>query len=175
MEPSRLRGFLRYGSGGKAFHRHYKTFARLLPQAATHLLDIYDGDPRLIWRNQRDVEEVRRRLDAIPAVGPALARMAVLILARNYGLLGGKRARQQLDVKPDVQVTRVFRRSGLVQLGATDDDVVEAARALAPDFPAALDAPAWDIGRTWCRPRQPQCSACPLRMPCPQLGVRARI
>jgi hypothetical protein len=62
MESRRLRGFLRFGNGGAAFHRHYKTFARLLPQAARHVLKQYRGDPRRIWRSRRDVGEIRDRL-----------------------------------------------------------------------------------------------------------------
>lgn len=171
MEPRRLRGFLRYGYGGKAFHHYYKKFARLLPGAAGHLLENYGGDPRRIWNNQRDVAEVRRRLEEIPAIGPALARMAVRILAHEHGLLGGKKACRQLDVKPDIHVRRVFVRTGLIQKGATDAVLVESARQLAPDFPASLDAPSWDIGRNWCRPKQPSCSDCPLCGTCPRLGV----
>jgi endonuclease-3 len=170
MEPVRLRGFLRYGYGGNALHRHYKTFARLLPAAAEHLLENYDGDPRRIWNDQRDIAEVRRRLEVIPTIGPALARMAVLILARDHGLLGGKKARAQLDVKPDIHVQRVFQRTGLIPKGASPSDVVDVARDLAPDFPAALDAPAWEIGRQWCRPSRPMCSECPLGEICPRLG-----
>jgi hypothetical protein len=81
MERTRLKGFLRYGFGGKAFHRHYKTFARLLPQAAGHILEKYEGDPRRIWNGRRNIEEVRSLLDAVPTIGSALAKMAVLILA----------------------------------------------------------------------------------------------
>ncbi len=172
MEPSRLRGFLRYGYGGQAFHRHYKTFARLLPQAAEHLLTRYRGDPRRIWNNQREVDQVRRRLDLIPTIGPGLARMAVLILARDHGLLGGKKARPHLDVKPDIHVRRVFQRAGLIPQGAPLQAVVEAARQLAPDFPASLDAPAWEIGRSWCGPKRPKCAECPIHRDCPRVGIR---
>jgi endonuclease III len=171
MDPPRLRGFLRYGYGGDAFHRFYKTFARLLPEAAEHLLENYEGDPRRIWNNQRDVGKVSLPLDEIPGIGPALAKMAVLILAREHGLLGGKKACRQLDVKPDVQVRRVFQRTGLIQEGATDAELVESARELAPDFPASLDASSWEIGRNWCRPKRPSCSECPLYGVCPQVGV----
>ncbi len=170
LEPVRLRGFLRYGYGGVAFHRHYKTFARLLPQAANHILENYGGDPRRIWNGQRDTEIVRNRLDDIPAIGGALAKMAVLILARNHGLLGGRTARRQLDVKPDIHVQRVFRRAGFVER-ASPDEVVQAARRLSPDFPASLDAPAWEIGSKWCRPQRPRCSECPLDKTCPRIGV----
>jgi len=171
MEPVRLRGFLRYGYGGKAFHRHYKTFSNLLPQAANHLLELYSGDPRKIWNNQTDVQKVKKRLEEIPGIGPALANFAVLCLARDYGLLGGKKARQQLDVKPDMHVQRVFYRAGLVPRGAKPQDVVNAARQLAPDFPASLDVPAWDIGRNWFRPRHPGCLECPIGGVCPRVGL----
>lgn len=172
MDEARLRGFLRYGFGGYAFHRHYRTFARLLPEAGEHLLTNYEGDPRRIWNGQRDVAEVQRALDDIPAVGPALAKMAVLILARKHGLLGGKKASKQLDVKPDVHVCRVFQRSGLMSQGAPPQSAVDAARSLAPDFPASLDAPAWDIGRQWCRPQRPACGECPIGGVCPRVGLR---
>lgn len=172
MDASRLRGFLRYGYGGQAFHRHYKTFARLLPQASEHILEHYQGDPRKIWNNQRDVNEVRNRLDSIPAIGPGLARMAVLILAREHGRLGGRKARRQLDPKPDVHVRRVFQRVGLIEPGWSMNAVIEAARDLAPDFPGSLDAPAWEIGRNWCRPSRPHCDECPVSAVCPRVGIR---
>jgi len=66
--------------------------------------------------------------------------MAVLHLARNDGLLGGKKTRKQLDVEPVVHVRRVFFRTGLVRKGASLEDVVNVARQLAPDFPASMDA-----------------------------------
>lgn len=171
MDPTRLRGFLRYGYGGKAFHRHYKTFARLLPLAAKHMLANYGGDPRKIWNNQRDVNKVRSRLDSVPTIGPGLARMAVLILAREHGRLGGKKARQQLDPKPDVHVHRVFQRSGLVPKKSSWESIVMVARKLAPDFPGSLDAPAWEIGKSWCRPTRPKCKSCPLTTSCPRVGI----
>src|SRR6266542_4268509 len=158
MEAKRLRGFLRFGNGGKSFHRHYRTYARMLPQSAEHLLNEYGGDPRRIWNGIRDVEQVRRRLEAIPGIGPALSRMAVLILARNYGLLGGRKACKQLEPKPDIHVRRVFLRTGLVERKAAFDDIVAVAQLLAPDFPASLDAPAWQIGAAWCRPRKASCA-----------------
>jgi len=171
MDQPRLRGYLRYGYGGKAFHRYYKTFTRLLPQAAEHIRDNYGGDPRRIWNNKRDIAKVKRSLDDIPGIGPGLANMAVLILARNHGLLGGKAARKQLDPKPDMQVRRVFTRTGLIRKGAPDESIIEVARELAPDFPAALDAPAWDVGQRWCKPSHPLCTECALGSVCQRIGV----
>jgi len=169
IEAKRLLGFLQYGYGGKAFHRYYKTLARQLPTAAQIILNSYNGDPRSIWNNQRDVEVVRERLEEIPGIGPALSRMAVLILATTYGLLGGKQSLPQVDIKPDVQVMRVFRRSGLIAPKATESEAIKIARLLNPEFPAELDPPSWEIGQKWCRPTSPKCSDCPISVECPKL------
>lgn len=170
MDGRRLRGLLHHGYGGKAYHRYHTVLARRLPTAAGQILSEYDGDPRRIWNGKRDVIVVRRRLDAIAGIGPQLARMAVLILARDYGLLGGRRARRFLEPKVDVHVRRVFRRCGLVEPRCSDRDVTDAARLLAPDYPASLDGPAWEIGQKWCRPRGPKCDECGIGDVCPRLG-----
>lgn len=164
-----LRGFLRYGFGGKAFHRHYNVFSKLLPKAAQHILDNYKGDPRRIWNGQRDVAGVRQRLENIPAIGSSLSRMAVLIWARNYGFLGGRAALRQLDIKPDVHVLRVFSRTTLISPFAKKEEAIAVARKLNPSFPARLDAPAWEIGRTWCHKTGPNCKECPLGDVCKKI------
>lgn len=174
MERHRLTGFLRYGYGGKAFHRHYKTYARQLPMAAAHVLEHYEGDPRRLWNNTRDVVKVRDRMDALPGVGMALARMAVLMLARDYGVLGGHAALPHLDVKPDIHVMRVFRRCGLIGRRGTRNEAVAIAQTLHPRYPGAFDAPAFNIGRTWCRPTKPNCAECPLTSACPRAGLTTR-
>jgi len=169
IEIDRLEGFLRYGFGGQAFHKLYKTFARQLPEAAKFLIEKYDGDPRNIWNNERELEQVRADLEEIPGIGPALSRMAVLILARNYGLLGGKNALPQLDIKPDIHVMRVFKRCGFIEKYDKINDAIAAAQQLYKEFPAALDAPALKIGQEWCRLTKRVCLNCPIGSVCPQL------
>lgn len=169
MERKRLLGFLRYGYGGSAFHRHYRTFARQLPKAASLIIKEFGGDPRRLWRAQRNIQQVRENLEKIPGIGPALSRMAVLNLARNYGLLGGRAALAELDIKPDIHVMRVFKRAGLISKNASTTEAIETARGLSRRYPAALDAPTWEIGREWCRPRKPSCNTCPISQECPKL------
>ena len=84
---------------------------------------------------------VRERLLEIPSIGTGIAEMALLILARNKGLIGGRKAKPQPNVKPDIHVRRVFIRAGLVEKGASDRDIINAASELAPDFPGSLGAP----------------------------------
>jgi endonuclease III len=96
--------------------------------------------------------------------------MAVEILARDLGK--PLRDMSGSDIAYDVHIRRVFLRTGLVER----DDVnlmVAAARALNPDRPEALDLPAWDIGRRWWRPVNPDCLACPLNHVCPRLIDKA--
>ena len=72
------------------------------------------------------------------------------------------------DIAFDVHVRRVFLRTGL----AERDDVshmVEVARALYPPRPGELDYPTWRVGRTWCRPENPDCDQCALGDVCPRL------
>jgi endonuclease III len=172
MDGRRLRGLLHHGYDGEAYHRFHSVLARRLPLAAAHIVNEYGGDPRRIWNGQRDVRAVRSRLDAIPGIGPQLASMAAFILARDYGLLGGRGGAGDHDVKVDVHVRRVFLRSGLVQPRCTDSAVRDAARLLAPRYPAALDPPAWDIGQRWCRPSRPKCTDCGIGDACPRVGLR---
>jgi endonuclease III len=95
--------------------------------------------------------------------------MAVEILTRTLGVelkdLSGN------DIAYDVHVRRVFLRTGLAERNDVNHMVV-AARALHPERPGALDSPAWDIGRRWCRPSNPDCPACPLNSAYPRLIER---
>lgn len=171
LEARRLRSFLRYGNGGKSFHIYWNQYTKQLKNAARFMLENYGGDPRKIWNGQKDVDTVRTRLEEIPGIGKAIANFGVLMLARNYGLIGGRKAKAQLDVKTDVHIRRVFRRAGLAPRNADDKAVIQAARELSPRYPAALDAPAWEIGRNWCRPSRPICSKCKLGKFCPRIGI----
>jgi endonuclease III len=98
--------------------------------------------------------------------------MAVEILERDLRVpltdLSGS------DIAYDVHVRRVFLRTGLVD----HDDInhmVAVARTLHPERPGALDNPAWDVGRRWCRTGVPDCVTCPLLVACPRLIKRGDV
>ena len=171
METPNLEGFMRYGWGGMSFHRHWQTMSKNLVGCADIIVEKYHGDPRKIWNNQHCVSLVRDRFEEFPGIGKALSRMAVLILVRNNGLIDGKKSLSKLDVKPDDLLKRVFERAGLVPSNPSFEDFLEVARQLSPNFPAALDAPAWVIGREFCKPHDPQCGDCPLDKLCPKIGL----
>ncbi len=155
-------------------HRFVKLVPDWLVQAAHIVLDLYGGDAGRLWSDTPTAVELRRRLEAFPGIGQKKAAMAVEILARDLGQ--PLRELTGSDVAYDVHLRRVFLRTGLAEHDDVDH-MVAVARALYPDRPGALDLPAWDVGRRWCRPVDPDCRACPLNMACPRLierGSRVR-
>jgi endonuclease III len=137
-----------------------------LVQAAQIVINQYQGDAARIWSDMPTAAVLRQRLERFPGIGQKKAAMAVEILARDLGV--PLREMDGRDIAYDVHVRRVFLRTGL----ASRDEVthmVAVARALHPQRPGALDSPAWDIGRRWCRPTEPDCATCPLNAACPRL------
>ena len=159
-----LHEFMKSGDGGKALHVYHGKMTDNLKWAAGLMLKEYDGDPREIWQRERkDVREVKRRFKEFHGIGEQLASMAVMILVRDYGKLGGPKSFSHLVPKEDVHTKRVFRRAGLTEGKQT---VVDAARELNPDFPAILDEPAWIIGQKYCFKSSPNCEQCPITEVC---------
>jgi len=105
----------------------------------------------------------QERLLAFDGIGRKKAVMTTEILMRHFGVnLLGKECGQ---VAYDIQVRRVFLRSGLAE--EDSPGAIEAAAAQAcPEAPGTIDLPAWLIGRETCRPRSPRCNECVLAGPC---------
>ncbi len=146
-----------------ALHRYVALIPEAVCLAASRVCDVYGGDAGRIWADGTPVAEVDRRLRQFKRIGQKKAAMAVEILLSKYGAdLPGL---EQTDIAYDVQVRRVFLRSGIVD---RDDqgDMVAAARRLQPDRPGFIDAAAWYIGRVWCRPTGPLCGDCPISHAC---------
>ncbi len=139
--------------------------ARTLSDAA-HLVMRFDasGDASAIWDGVSPLE-VQKRLESVYGIGPGIAHMVIRILRDDWEKFRGQE--REIDVKPDVHVMRVFKRTGLTPT-ENERKAVEAARELNPSFPGELDWPAWDIGINWCRPTNPLCSDCPLTAVCPK-------
>lgn len=153
-------------------HRFVNNVPTWLVQAAQIVLDQYGGDASRIWSDTPTATVLRQRLENFPGIAQKKAAMAVEILARTLGVplteMNGS------DIAYDVHVRRVFLRTGL----ASRDEVthmVAVARTLHPERPGALDLPAWDIGRRWCRPTEPDCPACPLAAACARLIHRGSL
>ena len=138
--------------------------AKTLSDAANLVCERFDGDAGAIWKNSSPAE-VEKTLQEIHGLGAGIASMAIRILHDEYGCFNGQE--RQIDIKPDVHLLRVFRRAGFID-DESEDRARKAARRLNPEFPGALDWPAWRIGQEWCRPTGPDCASCPLTSKCPK-------
>ena len=125
----------------------------------------YGGNAALIWEDEPSSAAVVYRFLEFKGVGPKIATMAANILARDFKIPFSDY--YSIDVSADVHVRRVFARLGLVPAAATNEQVIYRARALHPEFPGLLDFPVWEIGRTWCRPKRPDCASCYMSVVCP--------
>ncbi|MFU8890731.1 MAG: hypothetical protein ACNA76_03615 [Anaerosomatales bacterium] len=150
-------------------HRFKNTLPAWISSAARRLIDEYGGDATRIWPADAHVLDVTGRLAAFDGIGRKKAVMAVEILTRHYGVqLRGQECGQ---VAYDVQVRRVFLRSGLVARD-TREEIEAAAALICPQAPGTLDLAAWLIGRETCRPRRPLCDRCRLGAACPRrIGI----
>lgn len=146
-------------------HRFKETLPRWVSAAGAVLCERYDCDASLVWREGSTVLEVTERLSQFSGIGRKKAVMGAEILTRHFGVeLEGRECGQ---VAYDVQVRRVFLRSGLVDRDRRED-IEAVALSACPEAPGTLDLPAWLIGRETCRPREPRCDVCRLTGVCPR-------
>lgn len=146
-------------------HRFTDIMPQVFHAAVQHIATEYGGNASAIWLDRPSSARVVFRFLQFRGVGPKIATMATNILARNFKIPFADY--YSIDVSADVHVRRVFARLGLVKDGARLEDVIYCARALNPDFPGLLDFPAWEVGRKWCRPKQPLCDQCYMKPECP--------
>ncbi len=145
--------------------------ARTIISLARLVSDELNGDADKAWVG-KPVASVLGFLQRVYGVGPGIAAMTVRILI-DEGLYKPQHAElAQIDIKPDVHTTRVFYRCGLAS-SRDERDCKYAARTLHPEFPAKLDWPAWEIGRSYCHETNPLCATCPLDNVCPKQGFGA--
>jgi len=147
-------------------HRFKETLPAWICSAAGKLLSEFGGDAANIWPAGDSVVAVTERLSEFAGIGRKKAVMVAEILVRHFGVeLTG---RECGTVAYDVQVRRVFLRTGLVDVDSRDA-IEMAACAACPEAPGTLDLAAWLVGRETCRPRAPHCDECRLGGVCPRL------
>ena len=152
-----------------ALHRFPDDIGEAIWLAAQRIRDDYDADASRIWASEPPSAEIVARFLAFHGVGPKIATMAANILATGFHVPVSDR--YSIDVSVDVQVRRVMQRTGLVDVGASTEEFIYRARALSPEYPAAIDRACWDVGRTTCRPGAPDCGLCVVGTVCPRVGV----
>ena len=146
-------------------HRFADKMGDFFHAALRRIVQLYDSDASRIWRDKPSSADVVYRFLEFDGVGPKIASMAANILARTFKVPFADRF--SIDISADVHVRRVFERLGLTTADASVEQLIFRARGLCPEFPGLMDLPAWEIGRQWCRPPNPQCTACYLSSGCP--------
>ncbi len=127
-----------------------KTKAERLKKLSQHLVEKHNGE----------VPSTIEELTALPGVG---RKTANVVLGNAMGIVEG------LEV--DSHIARVSYRLGLTK--HTNPDKVE------QDLMQVLSKEAWvkythvakELGRKYCRPKNPKCSECPVNDLCPKIGV----
>jgi len=131
------------------------------------IVNEYNGQTQKLWEN-RSSKAVKATFERIYGVGPGIASMIILLLERWFKVYFEDIDHRNMDVKPDVHVIRVFQRLGFISEN-TSTAALNAARRLNPEFPGALDSPAWYIGRNWCTASMSRCDQCPVTEVCPKI------
>jgi len=132
----------------------YRNKSRAIKALSRMVLERFGGSLEFIYSTP--FEEARRILLSMPGVGPKTADVILLFCA----------GRPTLPV--DTHVNRVSKRLGLVPPNADYEGVRQ---ALQSHFPPKEYLPVHllfiELGRRYCRARNPLCKACPVRGLCP--------
>jgi len=146
-------------------HRFVDKMASCFYFAIQRINSQYDCDASRIWNGCPSSAIVVYRFLEFEGVGPKIATMAANILARDFKIQFSDY--YSIDISVDVHVRRVFGRLGLTPQDATAEQLIFRARGLHPKFPGILDFPAWEIGRNWCKSKNPLCKECSMSDLCP--------
>ncbi len=117
----------------------------------------FDGDARNIWKGE-SVFDVMCRLYYIGA-GEQIARMIVGALKDCKYLTG------RGDVKADVHICRVLGRASRGE-ALSPISVLALSRKMYPQDPWLLDWPLWELGRSKCDAKSPNCKTCEISRVC---------
>jgi len=147
--------------------RYVNAAPRTIQELTQIVIEEHKGNAEKIWLGKRS-SEVKRTFRSIYGVGPGIANLSVLLIEAAFGIQFDDLDRKQMDIKPDVHTKRVLYRLGVIDY--TDFDLaIRATRLMNPEYPGALDAPLWSIGRKWCFASNPDCSNCPMEKVCYKL------
>jgi uncharacterized HhH-GPD family protein len=70
----------------RALHRYPKAMAGRVQALCAALVETYDGDVTLVWRDAADGKELYSRLVALPGFGPQKAQIFTALLGKQRGV-----------------------------------------------------------------------------------------
>lgn len=155
-------------------HRFIDKMSECLYLGIQRIIRQYGGDASRIWCGNPPSGVVVNRFLEFKGIGPKIATMAVNILAREFKVPFSDYG--CIDISADVHIRRVFFRLGFCEQEPSVEQAIHRARELYPEFPGLIDFPCWEIGKNWCRARDPLCEQCYMKDLCRTANAgRARI
>ena len=145
-----------------ALHRYPSRMALYIYCAMNDIIKKYNSDANNIWLN-RKADEIVRLLEEFKGISHKKASLGTMLLIRDLGI--NICDKQNVDIAYDVHIRRTFLRIGLAQ-NDIQDEILESARKIYPEYPGKLTTAFWTIGRDYCRPTDPVCLICPLSQLC---------
>ncbi len=150
-----------------SLHRYPSRVSNALIEAAKLVVTKYNSDPSNIWNDKPTAKQLESRFDEFKLVSQKKASMAVRILVDWFDIpISGDKS--SIDISADRHVIRVLKRLSLIDK-EEPDRAIQAARELNPEYPGALDFPAWAIGIKWCKPKEADCGSCTMNDICPKV------
>lgn len=147
-------------------HRFNSLMADNFYYAVRKINDDYNKNAANIWKDKPSSALLVSKFLEFKGVGVKIATMAVNILARDFKI--PMKDHICIDISPDVQVKRVFKRIGFIPKNASNEELIYCARDMNPSYPGIFDLSAWEIGRRACRPQHVRCELCYLSKYCPK-------
>lgn len=151
----------------KKLHRFNDKMAEVFHAGISDIQKQYAGNAANIWKGKPSSSAVVYRFLNFKGSGIKISTMAANILARQFRVPFSDF--YSIDISPDVHIIRVMKRMGLVPSNANNDMIIYKARELNPEFPGIIDFSCWEIGRTWCKPRNPLCDKCIAKSKCEKI------
>lgn len=150
----------------KAIHRYPGMMARNIISACQRIQTAYSGSFSFLSMNARHILVVKRDLLSIKGIGEKKANLAILLLARDFGV--EFKGIDELPLAVDVHLYRVLRRSGYFgsDLVTVTCEANRRFKEKYSEFPAKLGLMLWLVGRRFCSESNPGCIACPLSAYC---------
>ena len=136
----------------------YKSKAKTIKQAATTILEKYNGTLKPIL--SLPLEEARKTLMQFPGVGTKTADVVLLFSAT------------QPTIPVDTHVNRVTKRLGFASENGDYEAVRKSLQSLyEPNQYLTVHLLLIAHGRRYCKARKPLCDECPVHLECPSKGL----
>lgn len=147
-------------------HRFNDTMAEVFFNGIRLIESKYSKDASKIWSGNPSSATVVKRILEFPGAGIKIATMLTNILVRDFKVPLSDYS--SIEISPDVQVMKVFKRAGFLSSNPTIPELIYCAREIYPKYPGIIDLIVWKIGRQWCSTK-PDCQNCIIRDLCPKL------